>query len=340
MPVLQDLWSRVRRYFTGLFERKPPEPGQFFAGGKLSWKGFLAGKPWLAPEREYLVYVPAALASGLGWRRRPLLVLIHGCRQSPEDVAAGTRIARLADDHGFLVLLPRQNPHANVWGCWNWFDSATARGWGEAAIVAAQIRAVRRRYRVDKKRVFVAGMSSGGALAAVLGIWRPDLVAGAFVHSGVACAAASSAYAAINVLRNGADADILAVARAARDEAEPGALPVPLFVLHGGRDDAVAPVNGAQLVRQYLTLNAHPAAGAGAADTLPPPDHTDTTLTPEGRTVTVSEWRIGDRLVARHLCVDTLGHAWSGGDDRYPYNDPHAPDATALLGTFIDETVQ
>src|SRR5260221_2565355 len=109
MPALQNLWARVRGFFTGLFERKPPEPGQFFADVKLSWKGFLAGMPWLVPQREYLVYVPAALTGGLSWRRHPLLVLIHGCKQTPEDIVIGTRIARLADANGLLVLLPRQN---------------------------------------------------------------------------------------------------------------------------------------------------------------------------------------------------------------------------------------
>jgi poly(3-hydroxybutyrate) depolymerase len=340
MSVLHNVWSRARGFFARLFERKPPQPGQFVADVKLSWKGFLASLPWLVPEREYLVYVPAALTGAFSWRRHPLLVLIHGCKQSPEEIVAGTRISGLADAQGMLVLLPRQNPRANAWGCWNWFDSATARGWGETAIVAAQIRAVRRSYRVDKKRVFVAGMSSGGALAATLGIRCPDLVAGVFVHSGVPCAAASSAHAALNVLKNGADADILAVARGARETAEPGALPVPLLTIHGERDDAAAPVLARQLVRQYLTLNGHPAAGVGAIDALPPPDRTTTTSTPEGRTVMVSEWRIGARLVARHLGVDLLGHAWSGGDAELPYNDPLAPDATALLGAFIREAVQ
>jgi poly(hydroxyalkanoate) depolymerase family esterase len=340
MSVLQNLWSRVRDFFAGLVPRKPPEPGRFVADTKLSWRGFLAAMPWLSPQREYLVYVPAGLTDRWNFRRHPLLVLIHGCRQKPEDIAAGTRIARLADEKRFLVLLPRQNPRANSWGCWNWFDRATSRGWGETAIVAAQIRAVRRAYRVDKKRVFVAGMSSGGALAAALGIRRPDLVAGVFIHSGIACGAASSPYAAIGVLKNGADTDVLAIARDARNDANPKTLPVPLFAIQGAGDDAVAPINAVQLVRQYLTLNAHPAANTGPADTLPPADRTTATSTPDGRTVTTSEWHVGGRQVVRHMLVDGLGHAWSGGDDQYPYNDAHAPDATALLATFINATLQ
>jgi poly(hydroxyalkanoate) depolymerase family esterase len=340
MPVLNNLWSRVRDFVAGLLPRKPPQPGHFVADSKLSWRGFLATAPWLAPQRGYLVYVPAGLADRWNFRRHPLLVLIHGCRQTPEDIAAGTRIARLADQHRFLVLLPRQHPRANSWGCWNWFDKATSRGWGETAIVAAQIRAVRRAYRIDKKRVFVAGMSSGGALAAALGIRRPDLVAGVFIHSGIACGAASSPYAAMGVLKNGADTNVLGIARSARDDADPGALPVPLLAIQGGGDDAVAPINAVQLVRQYLTFNAHPAANAGPADALPPPDRSAATSTAEGRVVATSEWQVGGRQVARHVLINGLGHAWSGGDDRYPYHDSHLPDATALLANFIDQTVQ
>ena len=173
---------------------------------------------------------------------------------------------------GCLVLLPHQNPRANAWGCWNWFDRATAAGRGEAAIVLAQVRAVRRKYRIHRRRVYVAGLSSGGALATVLGVRKPEAIAGVFVHSGIACGAASSPLAALGVLKTGADTDVAQIARDARANANPESLPVPLLVVQGGADDVVAPVNAAQLVRQYLALNGHPAADAGGNIDLPPPD--------------------------------------------------------------------
>ena len=267
-------------------------------------------------------------------------MLIHGCRQKAEDIAEGTRITALADELGCLVLLPRQNPRANSWGCWNWFDSASVKGWGETAILAAQVRAVRRKYRIDRKRVFVAGMSAGGGLAAVLGVRRPELIAGVFIHSGVACGAASSALAALNVLKRGADTDIAALAREARRQASPRSLPVPLLAVQGADDDVVAPVNAAQLVRQYLVLNGHPAGDAGPLDELPAADELHTEMLSDARAVTTSEWRVADRVVARHVLVDGLGHAWSGGDDRHPYNDPRPPDATGLLGAFVQRAMQ
>jgi poly(hydroxyalkanoate) depolymerase family esterase len=340
MSLIGDLWSRIRGFFAGLRRHEPPQPGEFVADAKLSWRGFLAGSPLIPPRREYLAYVPAGAARRFDWHRRPLLVLLHGCRQTPEAISAATRITGLADGEDLLVLLPRQNPRANPWGCWNWFDAATAHGWGECAIVAAQVRAVRRGYRIDRRRVYVAGLSSGGALAAVLGLRHPELVAGVFVHSGVACGAASSPFAALGVLRQGADTDFVDLAVKARTAADPRNLPVPLLVVQGGADDVVAPVNAAQLVRQYLALNGHPAAAVGAATALPQPDASSAETTPAGRTVTTGEWRLDGRLVVRHVEVDALGHAWSGGDEHYPYNDAGAPDATALLGAFIRDTVQ
>jgi len=95
-----------------------------------------------------------------------------------------------------------------------------------------------------------------------------------------------------------------------------------------------------QIVRQYLALNGHPAADAGTRDQLPKPEHVSAEVLADARTVTTSEWRIDNRVVARHVLVDGLGHAWSGGDDRHPYNDPRAPDATALLGAFVQHAMQ
>jgi poly(hydroxyalkanoate) depolymerase family esterase len=335
MPVLRNIWTRTKAFFARLAGRAAPQPGRFEPGSKGSWRGFLSTAPWVLPRRDYLVYVPKGHAR-LQWRRRPMIVLLHGCRQTPEVVAAATRIGALADDLSCLVLLPRQKERANPWGCWNWFEWNTARGHGEAAIIAAQIRKVRRRYRVDKQRVFVAGLSSGGGLAAVLGVRRPDLVAGVFVHSGVGCGAASSPLAALGVLKSGADRDVARIGLAVRERTPPRELPVPLVAIQGARDDIVAPVNGAQLVRQYLALNGHPAAFTGAATGLPPVDSAATT-TSEGRAVTTREWHRDGRLVARYVEVDALGHAWSGGDAAYPYNDPAPPDATALLGSFVRE---
>ncbi len=335
--MIGRLWSALRAWTARLFRRKPAEPGRFVADRAMSWRGWLAVMPWLWPSREFLVYVPRAYG---GWRRRPLLVLLHGCRQTPEDFAAATRIAALADSRGWLVLLPRQSSKANTWTCWNWFDKPTSAGRGEAAIVAAQIRAVGRAYRVHPRRIFVAGMSAGGCLASVLGLRYPKLFAGVAVHSAVACGAASGPLAAMQVLTHGADTRVEEIAASARDVAPRRALPVPLLIIHGSDDHVVTLRNARQLVRQYLVFNGRLDAQSKPPDELPPPDREDTQQLATGRSATTFEYREGARTLVRMIRVDGLGHAWSGGDAAFPYNDPQPPDATALLGAFVADQIR
>ena len=331
--MFAKLKARLSEFLARLVRRAPPTPGHYIAGHKFAWRGRLDAAPWLWPAREYLLYVPRGYGR---WTRRPLLVLIHGCKQTPEDIAAGTRIAAMADEYGWLVLLPRQSDKANPWSCWNWFDTATSAGHGETAIVAAQVRAVRRRYRVHPRRIFVAGMSAGGTLAATLGVRHPEMFAGVFVHSGLACGAASGPAAAMQVTSRGADTDTQQIGAQAR-AAAPGKARLPLLVIHGERDEVVARINAFQLVRQYLALNGVTLSQAsGRDDERPPPDYEFNLELSGGRAMKVAEYRERRRVVARLVQVPELGHAWSGGDASYPFNDPDPPDATGMLGEFVE----
>lgn len=327
--MLRDIGRRLREFVARIFRREPPAAGYFVKGHKVSLRGFLHAAPWVLPRRDYLVYVPRGYA---GWKRRTLLVMIHGCKQTPEDFAAATRIAALADERGWLVLMPRQTDKANPYSCWNWFDGATSAGRGEAAIVAAQIRAVRRHYRVDRKRVFVAGFSAGGALAAALAVRHPEVFAGAFVHSGLACGAAAGASAAIKVMRSGATTDPAKIGEEARAKAG-GAVRLPLVILHGSLDSVVAEINASQVAAQFLALNGY--RGTAAPGELPAPHVVNETTSPAGRAITTSEYRDGETVLVRTVRVVGLDHAWSGGDPSFPFNDPEPPDATKLLGEFV-----
>ena len=327
--MLKDLGRGIRDVLARIFRRKPPAPGYFAAGHKMSMRGWLPSAPWVWPRRDYLVYVPRGYG---GWRRRYLLVMLHGCKQTPEEFAAATRIAPLADEHGWLVLLPRQTDKANAYSCWNWFDTATSAGRGEVAIVAAQIRAVRRNYRVKRRRVYVAGFSAGGALAAALALRHPELFAGVFIHSGLACGAASGPANAIQVMRSGATTDPAKIGEEARKRAG-GSVRLPLVVLHGDLDSVVAEVNGRQVARQFLALNGDPRGAAPGE--LPAPDARSEATSPAGRTITTAEYRDGTTLLVRTVRVAGLDHAWSGGDPALPYNDPQPPDATKLFGEFV-----
>jgi poly(hydroxyalkanoate) depolymerase family esterase len=323
---VREAVARLRASLARLVLREAPA-GRFEIGRAGSWRGYVTTAPSVLPARDYLVYVPRGWSR---WRRARLLVLCHGCRQTPEDFAALMRIAERADRDGTLVLLPRQAPRANAWACWNWFEAYTERGAGEAAIVAAQIVAVRRRYRARRERVWVAGLSAGGALAAVLALRHPRLVRGVLVHSGLACGAASSPARALAVMKHGPDTDVGAIgaaARAAQREQPP--LRVALLAIHGTHDDVVAPANGDALVEQFLRFNGREAAASRA------PDASSSARAPGGYAFRSDEWTIGGALAVRHVVVDGLAHAWSGGDATFDYADPRGPDALDLLAGFI-----
>jgi poly(hydroxyalkanoate) depolymerase family esterase len=261
-----------------------------------------------------------------------MLVLLHGCKQSAEEFAAGTRIAQLADERGWLVLLPCQSKHANGWGCWNWFDGRTTEGRGEAAIVAAQVREARRRFRAHPRQIVLAGMSAGACLGAVLALRHAKLFVAAALHSGVPCGAAFNAASALHAMSMGPQHDVGAIAFEARGEVPSRALPLPVCLLHGERDRVVAEKNATELLRQFLIFN-----GRFTPDTegLPDPDAREAIELPNGRTLTREDYVLGGRIVARNFRVSALGHAWSGGDDAFAYNDHEPPDATALFAEFF-----
>ena len=326
-------WQRFRSWLARLVRREVA-PGRFETGAKFSWHGWLSTAPLVWPRREYLLYVPRGWS---WWKRAPLLVLCHGCRQTPEEIAQATRITALADRERWLVLLPRQKREANPYTCWNWFDARTAAGTGEAAILAAQINDVVGRYRIDRRRIVVAGMSAGGALSAVMGLRHPIITRRVVAHSGLACGAASAPANALHVMKRGPDVDVEKIAIDARATASDSALPVPLLAIQGEADDVVNTRNAIALVRQYLRLNGHAVVDV-AANPLPDADAMTQTLESDGRTTTTRDWRVGGRLVVRYVSIAGLGHAWSGGDDRFQFNDARPPDAAQLIAAFERET--
>ena len=303
------------RRILGWLRRPPPQPGRFTLRQKSSvhgFVGFAAAPPW----REYLLYLPRGMER---LKHPPLVVWIHGCRQDPEEFAAGTRIARFADERGFAVLLPRQSRLANAERCWNWFDRRTARGLGEAAIVAAQAADVLERFALDGKRVYVAGLSSGGALAAALALHAPGLVRAVAIHSGLPCGVALDSSDAARLMAEGPRKDVVPATRGR----------VPALILHGKDDRTVAPVNAVYLARQFLSFN----GGEVPADApLPSPGLLSLPWRSNGAD---GDYYVGRRLAARLFTIAGLGHAWSGGDPAYPFFDAEHADATRLVCDFF-----
>ena len=320
---------KILARLAAFLRRRRPAPGRFSLSRKSSLHGFLSvalAPPW----REYLLYLPRGMAA---IKRPALVVWIHGCRQDPEAFAAGTRIARFADERGFAVLLPRQNRMANSERCWNWFDRRTAGGTGETAIVAAQTLEVIGKFGIDPRRVYLAGLSSGGALAATLALRMPQLFAAAAFHSSVACGAAYDAHDAGRAMADGPwDGRTDALAAQARAAAGTKAR-VPALVIQGSADTTVSPANATFLVRQFLLFNGL------APEELPPGSALPPTLTravhPRAFGYVMSEYYAGRRLAAKLLTIPGLGHAWSGGDSALEYFDDRYPDATALICDFF-----
>lgn len=268
-----------------------------------------------AGSRPYKLYIP----SGYKGQPVPLIVMLHGCTQSPDDFAAGTKMNALAEEQIFLVAYPGQTASANQGKCWNWFKAEDQqREQGEPSIIAGLTRQVMRNHAVDPERVYVAGLSAGGAAAAVMGATYPDLYAAIGVHSGLACGAAQDLPSALAAMRQGGPPT-----GGSRNGSR---RPVPTIVFHGDRDTTVSPVNGDQVIAQSKAgADLRPAVSRGHAEG-------GTTYT---RTVQAD---VGGRAILEQWVLHGAGHAWSGGSPAGSYTDPRGPDASReMLRFFLEQ---
>jgi poly(hydroxyalkanoate) depolymerase family esterase len=297
--------------------------------------GTAHGAPPRRRERDVVVYVPPSLDPTVAV---PLVVALHGCTQTAATFSAGSLLNRAADRHGFVVAYPEQSRDDNPQGCWNWFSAShQERGAGEPARIADATRALiaeRSRFTVDDRRVFVAGMSAGGAMATVMAATYPDVFVAVAVHSGLAYACARSLPAATQAMtRGGPDPEAQGLAAFAAMGAE--ARTMPAIVIHGTADQIVCPINGAHVTRQWMATN-RLAAGGGYDAEFGRPDATVRERPAGGRPFVRRTWSDdAGRLVQAYVEVEGLGHAWSGGAPGGSYTDPRGPSATDAICAFF-----
>ena len=297
-----------------------------FAGSARSSDG--ATSPWLLlpPERAYRLYVPPHVADG---EPLPLVVMIHGCRETAEDFERGTRMSAIADRAGFAVLYPDQAKFANIRRCWNFFEPNTAAGNGECAIILEMIKAANQHVALDRARVYVAGMSSGGALAALLAYHHPDVFAAAAVHSGLPPMMPPSAAAAISAMEKGVRVDPEALADSYWNTHE--VPPPPLIIVHGNADETVTERNATGLMRVWeKLLETAPQATPLARE------EREFESTETSRAYSQVDLQREGRIVVRSLRIHGLAHAWSGGDAELQFNDAKGPDASVAIWKFFE----
>ncbi|MEP9377927.1 PHB depolymerase family esterase [Aquabacter sp. CN5-332] len=265
-----------------------------------------------AGSRAYKLYVPGIFRG----EALPLIVMLHGCTQSPDDFAAGTRMNEVAEELGFFVAYPGQSKSANASKCWNWFNGGDQkRGQGEPSLIAGITHEIMRDFPVPEGQVYVAGLSAGGAAAAVMGETYPDLFAAVGVHSGLACGVASDMASAFGAMRDGGS-------RAGSSRRGAGTI-LPTIVFHGDRDATVNPLNADQVIAQAkadATLRSTISHGT----------------TPGGmrftKTVAMDE---AGHPVLEQWTLHGAGHAWSGGSSAGSYTDPNGPDASHEMARFF-----
>ncbi len=276
--------------------------------------------------RAYKLYVPKSYRG----KPAPLLVMLHGCTQNPDDIAAGTRMNELADQHGILVVYPAQSPAANGMNCWNWFNRKDqVRDRGEPALIAGITREVMNDYEVDPHRVFIAGISAGGAMAVIMATVYPELFAAVGVHSGLAYGAAHNATSAFVALRGRNKANAAAPSTIhGRAQRPATARATPTIVFHGDQDTTVDPSNGTEVVDQAISL---------AADSHGPLQKTvKERMTVNGRDYTATIYRTRNRRpIVEYWELHGAGHAWSGGSASGSFTDASGPDASAEMVRFF-----
>ncbi len=277
--------------------------GQFIAGTYSNQAG----------SRTYKLYIPSNYAG----QALPLVVMLHGCTQNPDDFAAGTQMNVIAEQRQSFVVYPAQTQSANSSKCWNWFKAMDQqRGQGEPSIIAGITRQVMANHNINANQVYVAGMSAGGAMAVIMGTMYPDLYAAVGVHSGLPYASARDLPSALAAMRDGASAKPLH--NGAHVGPNTSLNDIPIIVFHGDRDTTVHPRNGEEILAQNT------------------PQTVVHGKIPHGHTYTQTTYQnAAGQPIAEHWLIHGATHAWSGGSQSGSFTDGKGPNASQEMMRFF-----
>lgn len=252
----------------------------------------------------------------------PLVIMLHGCQQTPYDMALGTRMYRLADTKGFVVAYPRQEKRIQPMRCWRWFQPDAGHGLAEADAIASVTRAIVRKYRLDATRVYVAGLSAGAGMAGLTALRHPDIFAAAALHSGAVIGASHSAASGLHVMRRGSAGDpVEQVKTLVSGEQLPAGMPA--MILHGQRDRIVSIRNAIQLAQQFSYVN---GASTPKKAVLGQGTH---------REYERHDFLKGGQVMVRLCLLKEVGHAWSGGNSTLKFHSEKGPGASVLMWQFF-----
>ena len=327
-------YKALRRTISAWFRPPGKEPrGRVYKGTHSAFERTFSLVQLTSGRRPYLLYLPRNYSAA---KALPMIVMMHGCKQDAHIFAAATRMNGLADRDEFIVLYPEQRRLANIHRCWNWFSRSAQDGAGEAAILCDMIRSLANEYHADPARIYIAGLSAGAAMATNLAISHPDLFAGCAIHSGLMFRAATSTSGALNAMRYGSRLDPQEIAKSAFATIRGKSDAIPALVIHGDQDRVVHPANADQAVAMFGALNESLATEVdGQAESLQRRPGANRSAGGYGYE-TVNYYR-GERLLISKVMISGMGHAWSGGDSDYPYNDEAGPSASELICDFFAE---
>jgi poly(hydroxyalkanoate) depolymerase family esterase len=299
-----------------------------------------------AGSRSYSLWVPASYDKR---KATPLVMMLHGCMQSGDDLATISGMNLIADKKNFLVVYPEQKKEANPLRCWNWFDPKhQARDAGEPALLASIVHQVRYLYNVDARRVHVVGISAGAAMAVVMGATYPDLFSGVGVMAGLAFKAGTTVETGLAAMKlGGPDPGQLGLLAFEAIRKPPLGKSVggkfvrrmPVIVFHGDADPYLSPVNADQVIAQWAKTNDYLDDGKDNDSVKPEPARTFAESVPNGHRYTRYVYGDGSgRLLLEKWIVEGLGHAWSGSPAAAPFADPKGPHASEEIWRFFAET--